>query len=454
MLSEPHRDAHGVVTAQGVVELREGVAAVEAGAADVAAHDRRLLVGDVVDGEVDARVPRQLVGHGQVEVVVRVDRGVRLEPGDRTRLDVDCAQVTPVHAQLEVLDRPHRAEVRLVVVHDAGDDVARDAVDADAVVLGHGRVALVVVLVGLGQVQREVQAAPLVGQRDAVANAQIPAAGGDAALVRELQERAARFAVERAVLGFARADHQLAHRVVEAEGRVELLVVATEQRIAEHRTGDRVLDVDLPVVQGDRQVVDRLPHQAEGLGVGFFRAQDRIAAEEGVGLAGARLIHAAELVQDRLRHAGGDAQLADRTVDAAVLGQLGRLAGVDRGVVQAGDDRLEQLVDVRGAGRALEHAAEAQRFDRRPLQAVLVAAVADVGLARLELAVAVAGFEVQALRAGLAADDRDDGLDVGLTQGEAALHVRVRAAGALHLDGIARGRVGLIARVELAAFQA
>src|SRR5690606_2155276 len=206
--------------------------------------------------------------------------------------------------------------------------------------------------------------------------------------------------------------------------------VAALDDVIDAVAADGLVDLDVVVIQAQTQArhEGRLPDGADGPGVGFFRTQVRVAAGEHVDLARVRR-------RDEADGCGRDARQTAQIAERAGRGGLARvdagaLAGVDGQVAQAGDLRVEQLADVRGAGGALEHGADADVLDRRPVAADLVAAVVGLGARGFELGVAVARFQVQALDEGQVLDQRDRQFGECFAHFELAFTIRNRRPGA------------------------
>src|SRR5690606_27539544 len=245
-------------------------------------------------------------------------------------------------------------------------------------------------------------------------------------------------AIQRAV-GGAALDGLTA--VVERQRRVQSLVVAAVHDISQAGAVDRLVDLDVVVVQAQAQARHerRLPDGADGPGVGFFRPQIRVAARLLVDLARVRRSHITNRAQ---RHAGQTAQVAQRAgrVGVSRVDQV-QLARIDRHIAQAGDLRVEQLADVRGAGGALIHGADADVLDRQPVAADLVAAVLGLGAAGLVLGLAVTGIQVQAVDERQVLDQRHRQFGEGFTQFELTVAIRNRRAGAQDLAVGLRRRI-------------
>ena len=225
------------------------------------------------------------------------------------------------------------------------------------------------------------------------------------------------------------AHDECTERVARIEARVERRAITAIKDLVRRGAGHRLVDLDLVVVQRDRQTGNKfwLPDQADGRGVGFLRVEVGIATAGVADLPCSRRWHIAEL---RQRHACDAAQVGERSGRVGLGGaNQSQLARINGAIGQPTDDRLVQLVDVGRACRTLLHGAETQSFDRGVVQAVLPAAIGLAADRGLELALAVATFEVQRTNAHHAACQRHDGLEETFLERQLAPAVRQRRAG-------------------------
>src|SRR5690606_3117787 len=218
------------------------------------------------------------------------------------RLDFDAGEMTPVQRGRIVAQRPGRAAVPALLHLGLA---ARDRVVADAVTQHGGRGSLGLVLGEDAAVDAQVDAADVapaeVGQFDAVVGRDVEARHALVAGVGRRTDHALGVdAVQRAV-GGAALDGLTA--VVERQRRVQSLVLAAVHDISQAGAVDRLVDLDVVVVQAQTQArrEGRLPDGADGPGVGFFRPQIRVAARLLVDLARVRRSHITDRAQ---RHAG------------------------------------------------------------------------------------------------------------------------------------------------------
>src|SRR5690606_18628944 len=147
--------------------------------------------------------------------------------------------------------------------------------------------------------------------------------------------------------------------VIELEVRVHRGAVAAVDDIIQAGAVDRLVDLDVIVVEAQAQArhEGRLPDGADGPGVGFFRTQVRVAAGLLIDLTRVGLINGAD---QGVRNAGEAAEIAESA------GSIGFsavdpvfLARINGAVAQAGDLRVEQLADVRRTRGALIHCTNA-----------------------------------------------------------------------------------------------
>src|SRR5690606_30689856 len=195
------------------------------------------------------------------------------------RLDFNAGQVTPVQRGRIVAQRPGRATVPALL--DLGL-AARDRVVADAVTQHGGRGGLGFVLGEDAAVDAQVEAADVapaeVGQFDAVVGRDVEARDALVAGVgRRADDALGVDAVQRAV-GGAALDGRTA--LVERQRRVQGLVVAAVHDISQAGAVDRLVDLDVVVVEAQAQArhEGRLPDGADGPGVSLFRTQVGVAA--------------------------------------------------------------------------------------------------------------------------------------------------------------------------------
>ena len=137
--------------------------------------------------------------------------------------------------------------------------------------------------------------------------------------------------------------------------------------VVRREAGDRLVDLDVEVVDRDREAGDRLrrPHESDGPRVRLLDVQQRVPATEAVVLAGRVL-----------RGCGRTAPRSHRSSAhcSGVADGVGARADV-LAAAQAQALRCEQLLHVRRADGAVEAAAEPEAVDGRPGQERLVAAV-------------------------------------------------------------------------------
>ena len=191
-----------------------------------------------------------------------------------------------------------------------------------------------------------------------VIDREIDAVGEDPAGIRRHEGDAGgggRIAVEAA--GNRVAVEQEAERVGRARRRHAGAVIVAEaivDDVLRGRLRDRVRDQDMIIIDRDRQARDEagLQHHADRVAVGGFRTQVERAGGDRIGLARGRVLDQADRARRRALREADRAQIGivDRVRAAA---RIGRQRG------QANDGRREQFVDVGGANRALEIAAEA-----------------------------------------------------------------------------------------------
>src|SRR5690606_12010840 len=267
-----------------------------------------------------------------------------------------------------------------------------------------------------------------VGQLNAVVGGQVEARDAFVASIGQRTDYALGVdAVQRAV-GGAALDRLTA--VVERQRGIQSLVVATVHDISQAGAVDRLVDLDVIVVEAQAQArhEGRLPDGADGPGVGFFRAQVRVAAGLLIDLTRVGLVNGAD---QGIRNAGEAAEIAESAglVRVNAVDQV-FLARINGAVAQAGDLRVEQLADVRRTRGALVHGANANVFGRRPVAAQLVASVLRLAASGLELGLAITGFQVHAVDEGQVFDQRDRQFGETFTHLELTVAVRNRRAGA------------------------
>ncbi len=184
-----------------------------------------------------------------------------------------------------------------------------------------------------------------------------------------------------------------------AEGRVTRVAAVADDRVRAQRL-DRLLDLDVEVVDRHHQVRNelRLEHEAHGVGVRDFGLQRRVATDLRIDLRSRVDVDVAEL---RRGDTGVGAERRRVTVDEArrrihrTPARVGRAARAD-------DGRGVQVADGGRADRAVVAAAEPDVLNRRPLDTKLV----GVGVeARRVRRVAVASLDRQVVRARLLVDE-------------------------------------------------
>ena len=238
-----------------------------------------------------------------------------------------------------------------------------------------------------------------------------------------------------------------------AGGGIRRIVALVENFLSREGT-DRAGDVDLVVVDRDRQVAQRgnevwLPNDAQRGGVSPLRRGQagQIGALERADLSRNDILDRTDLGSGL---AGRDAKRAKGGRDRTGVTHRAR---VKRCITQAADDRSRQFADVRRTRRTLLHGAEADAVHGLPVQAVLPGLI-DAG--RIIIGITVAKFQFERLGPGLIGSDLEDTFTEEVLDAEAALDGQLVAAGTAETAG--RGQlqafVGLGATEFLAVFGA
>jgi hypothetical protein len=95
------RDVHEQIPPHGVVDSRKSIAVAQSSSgpeAVIADHQRRRLVGDVIDAQSQSEVFVEIDGSVQIEVAVRRDVS-KGRPGERSRGAWHCARVARRHGR-------------------------------------------------------------------------------------------------------------------------------------------------------------------------------------------------------------------------------------------------------------------------------------------------------------------------------------------------------------------
>jgi len=173
---------------------------------------------------------------------------------------------------------------------------------------------------------------------------------------------------------------------------------ALPEDVVRVEVADSLVDLDVVVVEGDREARDALgrDHHAAVGGVGGLGLQVRVAALKGVVLPG-------RVLEDVTVPVGADTR---------VLALLHRVRGVGTGArvdaaVEKNDLRPVQLDDVGRAGRPVDAETELEALRRRPAALRLPGARTPGGAV---VGVAVAELEAQVLGALDVLDERNQGL--------------------------------------------
>src|SRR5690606_37058249 len=258
-----------------------GVVQVEVPRTTVVGLQLRITVTDVGGADGDGGVPRSLPG--QLRVIGGIAAGVRSSGG-------------VVGLAVDVVDVPGRGPVTEGPAVVQGGTQVRATEAAGEV---DHRTTLVVhhVLVDPGHGQLVAQLTP-VAQVEMGVDASIDALGGDRTLVAVASDDV----VDRTAVttndGEARRDRTVGGRIQVGVDDV----LGTDRR-------DRILDLDVVVVDRDVQPLQRIPHEADGPLGRLLRGQVRVGLEVGVDLQRAVVRLAQHLaghrVVDRLGREGG-----------------------------------------------------------------------------------------------------------------------------------------------------
>src|SRR5438309_2919337 len=402
-----------------------------ASGADAAQAQRRLLVGEVVDAEV--------------EIVLRAD--IDAEPG----VDVEHLRIVAPVGIVGILRRTALVAVRILIgVEDLLPEVAHGAADGDVAGLDVGVERGLVLrqagreqdLVGevrirrrrvvfTSQQMRPVEARPDPADpldRAVVADLEVDAAR---AQLREVDRRLDEAALDDPELLFAvrarsaggDALEELAELVVE-RGQIVALV---EDELRAHRR-DHVVHADVVIIDRDRKPRDepRLQHAAERPRVRSLRREERVAA-----------------AADEQRGAVAEVVARGNSGRLAIRGTVGR-AGTDvNGRARIPDgcevlaERAVQLAEVRSADGARVVRTEAKVLDRRPVDTVIVGV--DLLAHALVLGHAARAAQRQLVEERHVLQDRDPDFAIGFLHGERG-RCELR-------DGVVEGVAGLDERV-------
>ncbi|CAM0125917.1 hypothetical protein SMJ63A_80168 [Stenotrophomonas geniculata] len=407
-------------------------------------RDRRVLVPHVVQADHDGALPRRVVAELDVVVgggahVVFAVLGIRAVVAQRTTQQARLGHprlVTQAVVDAEITIGP-------VDVQVGTDAPVRILVEVTSLATFDLRVfrGLGFPLAQIGAVEGDGELADR-GFRQAIQDAQIPAFH----LVRcQVLQRHVDVGDGVALGGSA------VGRVTGDQAAVGCLLsrraaVAVVHDVLDRRTGDGVLDLDLPPVQGDVQAGHeaRAPHQAQRLAGRGFRLQVRVGlpGERFGGLGGTGLRHAVIVAGIGLHEASRNTlgnTLRQHCTGRAIGGRARVSVGFERVAVTC-----EQVADARRAEAFRVVTADHQVVDRLPAEAKLVVGgVAEVAVLR----VAGCRAEVEQLGARQVSQHRDRQFQEELVQVIAALGRLGAVAGAQ-----ARSNEGV--RIELAGFLA
>ncbi len=308
---------------------------------------------------------------------------------------------------------------------------------ADALAVDAGRRGLELRL--LGPVARKVEVEPPETGGQAIVDPQIDARCRYRALIGEQRDLPRRIppAIQRPVERVA-ADQRARLRIA--------LVETGAEDVVGRRQRDRVGDLDMIIIRGDREPghLRRRHDQSQRIGIGGLDVEVRIAARRLVDLARRRCRNIPDRTRGRaLRDADrGERGVADR------VGALARILGKVR---EARGDRREELRNIRRAHRMLIDAADLVPAERLPGAAGLPRrARARVRIVRQ----ADARFGGQAVDAGYILDDRHDQLAEDFLDVIGARKGRRRRPGAQHFVLRPEGDVGHLLGAIFAIFGA
>jgi hypothetical protein len=214
--------------------------------------------------------------------------------------------------------------------------------------------------------------------------------------------------------------------------RTELGVQGADAIVDDHVRADGrdvVLHLDVEVVDSKVETRNkaRRPHAANGVGVGGFRTQVRIATGLTVVLLGRIGLDGQNLGRRQVEHGGAahDQRIGRRLAAAQ------QSAGIHR-AVEHDVLRREQFDHVRGADRAVVAGAQAQAIDDRPVTGGLVG-VGGPGVRVVGEAVGQFGGDV--LGPGLVLHEWDARFAVEFVDVVAAVHRGLGRAVAVHVAG-------------------